>query len=42
MKKVLSGLTLLIPICVFAATSSPDESFYKHAAEGGLTEVESP
>jgi putative membrane protein len=40
MKKILSGLTLLVPICVFAANSSPDESFYKQAAEGGLAEVE--
>ena len=39
MTRVWVLLTLLIaPMLVWAA-SSPDESFYKHAAEGGIFEV---
>jgi putative membrane protein len=39
MKRVWVLLTLTAPMLVWAA-SSPDESFYKHAAEGGIFEVD--
>jgi putative membrane protein len=39
MKRVLILLTLAAPMLVWAA-SSPDETFYKRAAEGGIFEVE--
>jgi putative membrane protein len=29
-----------MPFAVFAADSSPDATFYKHAAEGGMAEVD--
>jgi putative membrane protein len=31
---------LLLPFAAFAADSTPDSSFYKHAAEGGISEVD--
>jgi putative membrane protein len=31
---------MLIPAAVFGASSNPDATFYKHAAEGGIAEVE--
>jgi putative membrane protein len=39
MKTALMMLMLALPAAALAATS-PDESFYKKAAEGGLSEVE--
>src|SRR6202789_4163258 len=39
MKRIWLLLTLAAPMLVWAA-SSPDESFYKHAAEGGIFEVD--
>lgn len=39
MKKLLP-LLMLVPVCALAADKSPDESFYKKAAEGGMAEVE--
>jgi putative membrane protein len=40
MKHIAASLSLLlIPLAAFAATS-PDASFYKKAAEGGISEVE--
>src|ERR1700760_2948323 len=39
MKKILYSLLLAGPIAM-AADKSPDESFYKKAAEGGIAEVE--
>jgi putative membrane protein len=39
MKKLLPAL-LLLPMITFAADKSPDEGFYKSAAEGGISEVE--
>jgi putative membrane protein len=39
MKNVLPLCLLLSPLAVYAADSNPDATFYKHAAEGGLSEV---
>ena len=39
MKKLISSLILFAPVAM-AAGKSPDESFYKKAAEGGIAEVE--
>ena len=39
MKKQLVPLLLIMPALAYAA-SNPDASFYKHAAEGGIAEVE--
>jgi putative membrane protein len=39
MKMTLLALTLALPMAAFSA-SNPDASFYKHAAEGGIAEVE--
>jgi putative membrane protein len=38
-KRVVAGLLLTFPCAIFA-DSSPDSSFYKHAAEGGFSEVD--
>jgi putative membrane protein len=40
MTRLLSFLALSIPLAAFAASGHPDASFYKHAAEGGMAEVE--
>ena len=40
MRRVLASFVVLIPAAVFGANSSPDAGFYKHAAEGGIAEVE--
>jgi putative membrane protein len=39
MKGTFFALMLSLPIVAFAA-SNPDASFYKHAAEGGIAEVD--
>jgi putative membrane protein len=39
MKSSLFALMLSLPLAAFAA-SNPDASFYKHAAEGGISEVD--
>jgi len=39
MKIMIAALLLAAPLSVFAA-STPDASFYKHAAEAGIAEVE--
>jgi putative membrane protein len=39
MKKSLLALVFALPLAAFAA-SNPDASFYKNAAEGGISEVE--
>jgi putative membrane protein len=39
MKTIFLALALAAPLAAFAA-ASPDASFYKHAAEGGIAEVE--
>jgi putative membrane protein len=40
MKSALLCMALAFPLAASAADSTPDESFYKKAAEGGLAEVE--
>jgi putative membrane protein len=40
MKALISALVLALPLAAVAADKSPDESFYKKAAEGGISEVE--
>jgi putative membrane protein len=40
MKRVLATLVLAAPFAAYGANSSPDSTFYKHAAEGGIAEVE--
>ena len=40
MKRVLAILVLVSPFAAFGANSNPDSAFYKHAAEGGIAEVE--
>jgi putative membrane protein len=40
MRQLLYIALLALPIGAFAANKSPDENFYKKAAEGGLAEVE--
>jgi putative membrane protein len=40
MKQILATLALLIPVAAFSADSTPDATFYKNAAEGGLAEVD--
>jgi putative membrane protein len=40
MKTVIVGLALALPVIALGAGSSPDSSFYKNAAEGGMAEVE--
>jgi putative membrane protein len=38
--KITLALTTLLPFAAWAATANPDAAFYKHAAEGGLAEVQ--
>jgi putative membrane protein len=38
-KRVIAGLLLTFPCTIFA-DSTPDSTFYKHAAEGGISEVD--
>jgi len=40
MKALIATALLAIPAIGFSASSTPDASFYKHAAEGGIAEVE--
>ena len=40
MKAFIPALLMAIPFVVHAADKSPDEGFYKKAAEGGISEVE--
>ncbi len=40
MKRLCLSMLLLTPLAVWAADSTPDESFYKHAAEAGIAEVD--
>jgi putative membrane protein len=39
MKRFVASIALVIPFLAYAA-DNPDATFYKHAAEGGLAEVE--
>jgi putative membrane protein len=40
MRRAIVSLALVLPIAAFGADSNPDSSFYKHAAEGGIAEVD--
>jgi putative membrane protein len=40
MNRLLAFLILGLPLAAFAADANPDASFFKHAAEGGLFEVD--
>jgi len=40
MKKTLALLSLIVPLAAFGADATPDASFYKKAAEGGIAEVD--
>ncbi len=40
MNKLLAVLMLTAPLAAVAADSTPDSSFYKHAAEAGISEVD--
>jgi putative membrane protein len=40
MRRALVSLVLVLPAVVFGADATPDSAFYKHAAEGGIAEVE--
>jgi putative membrane protein len=40
MIRILAGLIAAIPIVAWSAGNNPDQSFFKHAAEGGIAEVE--
>ncbi|HEV2704262.1 MAG TPA: DUF4142 domain-containing protein [Steroidobacteraceae bacterium] len=39
MKRLLIASLVVLPVCALAATD-PDSNFYKHAAQGGISEVE--
>jgi putative membrane protein len=39
MNRLVISSLLVLPLCAYAA-SGPDASFYKHAAEGGISEVQ--
>lgn len=40
MKTLHLGVALALPVIAFGAARSPDSSFYKNAAEGGIAEVQ--
>jgi putative membrane protein len=40
MRKLIWTMVLSAPLAAWAASNSPDESFYKDAAQGGLAEVQ--
>jgi putative membrane protein len=40
MKSILASLILIAPLVAFGADSTPDATFYKKAAEGGIAEVD--
>lgn len=40
MRRAFASLILVLPVAAFAAEATPDSAFYKHAAEGGIAEVE--
>jgi putative membrane protein len=40
MKRILLTLLAAIPVVAWSADSNPDKAFFKHAAEGGIAEVE--
>jgi putative membrane protein len=40
MIRIFACLIAAIPVVAWSADSNPDQSFFKHAAEGGIAEVE--
>jgi putative membrane protein len=40
MKRFMGCLILTLPLAAWGADKSPDQEFFKHAAEGGIAEVE--
>jgi putative membrane protein len=40
MNRFAASIILAVPILAFGAAKNPDASFFKHAAEGGIAEVE--
>jgi putative membrane protein len=38
-KRLISCLIVAVPAIAWSADNSPDQSFFKHAAEGGIAEV---
>ncbi len=40
MKPFISCLIVALPVVAWGADKSPDQDFFKHAAEGGIAEVE--
>jgi len=40
MNRFIACLMVTVPIVAWGADKSPDETFFKHAAEGGIAEVE--
>jgi len=40
MKRIILGIIVAAPALVWGADKNPDEAFFKHAAEGGIAEVE--
>lgn len=40
MKRFLTCLIIAVPVIAWGADKSPDADFFKHAAEGGIAEVE--
>jgi putative membrane protein len=40
MKRLITCLIVAVPVIAWGADKSPDQTFFKHAAEGGIAEVE--
>jgi putative membrane protein len=40
MKRIITWLIMIAPVIAVGAQKSPDQDFFKHAAEGGIAEVE--
>jgi hypothetical protein len=40
MKWIIGCLIVAFPVIAWAADKSPDQDFFKHAAEGGIAEVQ--
>jgi putative membrane protein len=40
MRRAFVSLVLVLPVAAFASDATPDSAFYKHAAQGGIAEVD--
>jgi len=40
MKRIIASLIVALPVIAFGADQTPDKSFFKNAAEGGIAEVD--